>query len=66
MKIEQRIKKIEKKIIVPNVPKYHLVFEEPGNRGEDAIAKYKTENDVDPNDKFIVIRFVTSKRKDEI
>lgn len=61
MKIENRIKKLEKKIIVPDLPKCHLVIVDPGASEEQAIEKYKAENEVGPKDEIFVVRFVSPK-----
>ena len=61
MNFENRIKNLEQKIIVPEQPKYHLVFVEPGANKNDEIGIYKAKNEVAPDDRFFVIQFVSSK-----
>ena len=59
MKIETRIKKLEKKVITPSKTKYHTVFINHGEDEDEAIAKFKENNEVDEKDKFWVVQFVS-------
>ncbi len=59
MKIEERLKKLEEKIIVPKQWKVHrIIIEGEEKSTEEAIKEFKRTHTVGPDDDFNIIRFI--------
>lgn len=63
MKIEKRLKQLEKKLKPTKPWCVHTIFIDPDGSQKEAVEKYKAKNEVGPDDEFTIIQFVAPKER---